>query len=73
MRARLDTDNLIEGETIEPPANGHNPESPTIIAGGSRSPRSRRGQTNHAPSALPGIRHIFPRARRRLAAWPAQP
>ena len=27
MRARLDTDNLIEGETVEPPANGHKPEA----------------------------------------------
>ena len=33
MRARFDTDNLIEGETVEPPANGHKPEGPTIIAG----------------------------------------
>jgi hypothetical protein len=33
MRARLDTDNLIEGETIEHPANGHKPDGPTIIAG----------------------------------------
>jgi hypothetical protein len=33
MRARFDTGNLIEGEAVEPPANGHKPEGPTIIAG----------------------------------------
>jgi hypothetical protein len=33
MRARFDTDNLIEGETVEPPANGHKSEDPTIISG----------------------------------------
>ena len=34
MRARLDRENLIEGETVEsPPANGQRPEGPTIIAG----------------------------------------
>jgi UPF0716 protein FxsA len=34
MRARLDTENLIEGETVEPPsANGRKPEGPTVIAG----------------------------------------
>jgi hypothetical protein len=33
MRARLDTDNLIAGETIEHPANGYKPDGPTIIAG----------------------------------------
>jgi UPF0716 protein FxsA len=34
MRARLDRENLIEGETVQsPPANGKKPGSPTIIAG----------------------------------------
>jgi hypothetical protein len=33
MRARYDTGNLIEGETVEPPANGHKAEGPTIITG----------------------------------------
>jgi UPF0716 protein FxsA len=34
MRARLDTDNLIQGETVEQPgANQRKPDSPTIIAG----------------------------------------
>jgi len=33
MRARFDTDNLIEGETVETSANGHKSEGPTIIAG----------------------------------------
>ena len=34
MRARLDRENLIEGETVEsPPANGQKREGPTIIAG----------------------------------------
>jgi len=34
MRARLDTDNLIEGETVDgPPVNRHKSEGPTIIAG----------------------------------------
>jgi len=33
MRARFDTGNLIEGETVEPPANGNKAEGPTIIAG----------------------------------------
>jgi UPF0716 protein FxsA len=34
MRARLDTDNLIQGETVEQPgANQHRPDGPTIIAG----------------------------------------
>jgi hypothetical protein len=34
MRARLDRENLIEGETVEsPPAPRQNPEEPIIIAG----------------------------------------
>jgi UPF0716 protein FxsA len=34
MRARLDTENLIEGESVEqPPANGRKREGPVIIAG----------------------------------------
>jgi hypothetical protein len=34
MRARLDRENLIEGETVESPAaNGQKPEGPIIIAG----------------------------------------
>ena len=34
MRARLDTENLIEGESVEqPPANGRKQEGPVIIAG----------------------------------------
>ena len=34
MRARLDRDNLIEGETVEaPPAPRHRPEDPIVIAG----------------------------------------
>jgi hypothetical protein len=34
MRARLDTDNLIQGETVEQPgANQRRPDGPTIIAG----------------------------------------
>jgi UPF0716 protein FxsA len=34
MRARLDTDNLIEGETVEPPPTSQRkPDSPTVIAG----------------------------------------
>jgi UPF0716 protein FxsA len=34
MRARLDRENLIEGETVEsPPAPRHSAEEPTIIAG----------------------------------------
>jgi UPF0716 protein FxsA len=34
MRARLDRENLIEGETVEsPPADGLKPEGPMIIAG----------------------------------------
>lgn len=34
MQARLDTDNLIEGESVEqPPANGRKQDDPVIIAG----------------------------------------
>jgi UPF0716 protein FxsA len=34
MQARLDTDNLIEGESVEqPPANGRKRDDPVIIAG----------------------------------------
>jgi len=34
MRARLDTENLIEGENVEqPPANARKQEGPVIIAG----------------------------------------
>jgi hypothetical protein len=34
MRARLDTENLIEGETVEQPAaNSHKQDAPVIIAG----------------------------------------
>ena len=34
MRARLDRENLIEGETVDsPPGNGQKPGGPTIIAG----------------------------------------
>jgi hypothetical protein len=34
MRARLDRENLIEGETVEsPPGNGQQPAGPTIIVG----------------------------------------
>jgi hypothetical protein len=34
MRARLDRDNLIEGETVESaPDSRHNPEDPVVIAG----------------------------------------
>lgn len=34
MRARLDTENLIEGESVEqPPANGRKEDDPVVIAG----------------------------------------
>jgi hypothetical protein len=34
MRARLDRENLVEGETVEsPPGNGQQPQGPTIIVG----------------------------------------
>jgi UPF0716 protein FxsA len=34
MRARLDTENLIEGESVEqPPANGRKQDDPVVIAG----------------------------------------
>jgi UPF0716 protein FxsA len=46
MRARLDTENLIEGETVgPPPANQRRPDGPTIIAGEIEEP-SRPGSLN---------------------------
>jgi UPF0716 protein FxsA len=46
MRARLDTENLIEGETVgQPPANQRRPDGPTIIAGEIEEP-SRPGSLN---------------------------
>ena len=43
MRARLDTDNLIQGETVEqPPTNQRRPDGPTVIAGEIEEP-SRPG------------------------------
>jgi UPF0716 protein FxsA len=44
MRARLDRENLIQGETVEsPPANGQQPESPMIIAGEIEEPTQQAG------------------------------
>jgi UPF0716 protein FxsA len=43
-RARLDRENLIEGETVEsPPGNGQRPEGPTIIVGEIEEPSQPAG------------------------------
>ena len=45
MRARLDTDNLIEGETVEKPgASQRRPDGPTIIAGEIEEPSESAGR-----------------------------
>jgi hypothetical protein len=44
MRARLDRENLIQGETVEsPPAYGQQPEGPMIIAGEIEEPTQQAG------------------------------
>jgi len=44
MRARLDRENLIQGETVEsPPANGQQQEGPMIIAGEIEEPTQQAG------------------------------
>ena len=44
MRARLDRENLIQGETVEsPPANGQRPEGSMIIAGEIEEPSQQAG------------------------------
>ena len=51
MRARLDRENLIEGETVEsPPGNGQKPEGPTIIAGEIEEPSQPARPEDLAPS-----------------------
>jgi len=50
MRARMDTDNLIEGETVDQTAANHrSPEGPVVIAGEIGEPsQSVRSDDSHS-------------------------